>query len=33
LGFSLEEAEALLAGATGDTPEDLLQQALKAARA
>jgi holliday junction DNA helicase RuvA len=33
LGFSLEEAEALLAGAEGDTPEDLLQQALKAARA
>jgi holliday junction DNA helicase RuvA len=33
LGFSLEEAERLLAGATGDTPEDLLQQALKAARA
>jgi Holliday junction DNA helicase RuvA len=33
LGFSLEEAEGLLAGASGDTPEDLLQQALKAARA
>jgi Holliday junction DNA helicase RuvA len=33
LGFSLEEAEGLLAGAVGDTPEDLLQQALKAARA
>jgi len=33
LGFSLEEAEALLAGAVGDTPEDLLQQALRAARA
>jgi Holliday junction DNA helicase RuvA len=33
LGFSLEEAEGLLAGATGETPEDLLQQALKSARA
>jgi Holliday junction DNA helicase RuvA len=33
LGFSLEEAERLLSGATGETPEDLLQQALKAARA
>ena len=33
LGFSLDEAEKLLAGATGETPEDLLQQALKAARA
>jgi Holliday junction DNA helicase RuvA len=33
LGFSLEEAEGLLAGAVGETPEDLLQQALKAARA
>ena len=33
LGFSHEEAEHLLAGASGDTPEDLLQQALKAARA
>ncbi|MCW2983950.1 MAG: ruvA [Conexibacter sp.] len=33
LGFSLDEAEGLLAGASGDTPEDLLQQALKAARA
>jgi Holliday junction DNA helicase RuvA len=33
LGFSLEEAERLLSGATGDTPEDLLQQALRAARA
>jgi Holliday junction DNA helicase RuvA len=33
LGFSLEEAERLLAGASGETPEDLLQQALKAARA
>jgi Holliday junction DNA helicase RuvA len=32
LGFSLEEAEQLLAGASGDTPEDLLQQALRAAR-
>ena len=33
LGFSLDEAEKLLAGATGETPEDLLQQGLKAARA
>jgi Holliday junction DNA helicase RuvA len=33
LGFSLEEAERLLSGASGDTPEDLLQQALRAARA
>ena len=33
LGFSLEEAEALLRGTSGDTPEDLLQQALRAARA
>jgi Holliday junction DNA helicase RuvA len=33
LGFALEEAERLLSGAVGDTPEDLLQQALRAARA
>ncbi|HEY6760305.1 MAG TPA: Holliday junction branch migration protein RuvA [Baekduia sp.] len=33
LGFSLEEAERLLSGTSGDTPEDLLQQALRAARA
>jgi Holliday junction DNA helicase RuvA len=33
LGFSMEEAERLLAGTEGDTPEDLLQQALRAARA
>jgi Holliday junction DNA helicase RuvA len=33
LGFSLEEAEALLRDTTGETPEDLLQQALRAARA
>jgi holliday junction DNA helicase RuvA len=33
LGFSLEEAEALLRDTSGDTPEDLLQQALRAARA
>jgi Holliday junction DNA helicase RuvA len=33
LGFSVEEAERLLSGAAGDTPEDLLQQALRAARA
>jgi Holliday junction DNA helicase RuvA len=33
LGFSVEEAEHLLSGTAGDTPEDLLQQALKAARA
>jgi holliday junction DNA helicase RuvA len=33
LGFSVEEAERLLSGTSGDTPEDLLQQALRAARA
>jgi holliday junction DNA helicase RuvA len=33
LGFSLEEAERLLRDTSGDTPEDLLQQALRAARA
>jgi Holliday junction DNA helicase RuvA len=33
LGFSLEEAEQLLSGTSGETPEDLLQQALRAARA
>jgi Holliday junction DNA helicase RuvA len=33
LGFSMEEAERLLSGAAGETPEELLQQALKAARA
>jgi Holliday junction DNA helicase RuvA len=33
LGFSVEEADRLLSGAAGDTPEDLLQQALRAARA
>jgi Holliday junction DNA helicase RuvA len=33
LGFTLEEAERLLAEATGETPEDLLAQALRAARA
>jgi Holliday junction DNA helicase RuvA len=33
LGFSLEEAERLLRDASGETPEDLLQQALRAARA
>ena len=33
LGFTVEEAERLLASASGDTPEDLLQQALRAARA
>jgi Holliday junction DNA helicase RuvA len=32
LGFGADEAEELLAGTEGDTPEDLLQQALKAAR-
>jgi Holliday junction DNA helicase RuvA len=32
LGFSVDEAERLLTGAEGDTPEDLLQQALRAAR-
>jgi Holliday junction DNA helicase RuvA len=33
LGFTVEEAEQLLASAEGETPEDLLQQALRAARA
>jgi Holliday junction DNA helicase RuvA len=33
LGFTIEEAERLLAEASGETPEDLLQQALRAARA
>ncbi|WP_187368835.1 Holliday junction branch migration protein RuvA [Baekduia soli] len=32
LGFSPEEAERLLAGADGETTEELLQQALRAAR-
>jgi Holliday junction DNA helicase RuvA len=32
LGFSSQEAEALLDGAPGDTPEDLIAQALKGAR-
>jgi holliday junction DNA helicase RuvA len=33
LGYSLIEAERLLDGADGDTPEDLIGSALKAARA
>jgi Holliday junction DNA helicase RuvA len=33
LGFTIEEADRLLASTAGDTPEDLLQQALRAARA
>jgi Holliday junction DNA helicase RuvA len=33
LGFTPEEADRLLAEASGDTPEDLLAQALRAARA
>ena len=33
LGFTVEEAEQLLASTSGETPEDLLQQALRAARA
>jgi Holliday junction DNA helicase RuvA len=33
LGFTVEEADRLLASTSGDTPEDLLQQALRAARA
>jgi Holliday junction DNA helicase RuvA len=33
LGFTIEEADRLLASTSGETPEDLLQQALKAARA
>jgi len=32
LGFSLQEAEALLRGAAGDTPEDLISAALREAR-
>lgn len=32
LGFDIQEAERLLSGASGDEPEVLLQQALKAAR-
>ncbi|HEV7493421.1 Holliday junction branch migration protein RuvA [Baekduia sp.] len=33
LGFTIEEADRLLAATSGETPEDLLQQALRAARA
>ena len=32
LGFSVQEADGLLDGAAGDTPEDLIAEALKAAR-
>jgi Holliday junction DNA helicase RuvA len=32
LGFSLQEAEALLDGAPGETPEDLIAHALRGAR-
>jgi Holliday junction DNA helicase RuvA len=32
LGFTMDEAERLLSGAQGETTEDLLQQALRAAR-
>ena len=32
LGFSIQEAEGLLDGLTGDSPEDLIADALKAAR-
>ena len=32
LGFSLQEADALLDGAPGDTPEDLIAHALREAR-
>jgi Holliday junction DNA helicase RuvA len=32
LGFSVDEADVLLSRAEGETPEDLLQQALRAAR-
>jgi Holliday junction DNA helicase RuvA len=32
LGFSAQEADALLAGAPGDTPEDLIAHALRGAR-
>jgi Holliday junction DNA helicase RuvA len=33
LGFAVDEADRLLAEAVGETPEELLQQALRAARA
>ncbi len=32
LGFSVQEADGLLDGAAGETPEDLIAEALKAAR-
>jgi holliday junction DNA helicase RuvA len=32
LGYSPQEAESLLAGLAGDTPEDLISEALRAAR-
>jgi RuvA, C-terminal domain len=32
LGFSAQEADELLAEAAGDTPEDLIGEALRAAR-
>ena len=32
LGFSPQEVDGLLDGAAGDTPEDLISEALKAAR-
>jgi Holliday junction DNA helicase RuvA len=32
LGFAVDEAERLLAEVVGETPEELLQQALRAAR-
>ena len=32
LGFSLQEAESLLDGAPGDTPEDLIAHALREGR-
>jgi len=32
LGFSAQEADALLTGAPGDTPEDLIAHALRGSR-
>jgi Holliday junction DNA helicase RuvA len=32
LGFSPQEADALLSGAPGDTPEDLIAHALRGSR-
>jgi Holliday junction DNA helicase RuvA len=32
LGYSLQEADALLDGLSGDSPEELISEALRAAR-